>query len=156
MDCGDWITLGAVLVALGIGVSSILHTQSLQKRARNINRVIQRIEEVQEWILEICSITSSGSPPGDEQEKRNRKWRIGKVILLKEPIKLAARKLDSEYTSQEKLGDIIDELSTIVERYKSNPESLAMGVRSGERIIDQIENKTNEAIGVISSIRDKL
>ena len=75
---------------------------------------------------------------------------------MKEPIKVSARKLDSEYTSQEKLGDIIDELSTIVERYKSNPESLAMGVRSGERIIDQIENKTNKAIGIISNIRDKL
>jgi hypothetical protein len=43
MEVGDWITLAAVIVALGIGVASILHTQRLQKRERRerlLNEII--------------------------------------------------------------------------------------------------------------------
>jgi len=156
MEVGDWITLAAVLVALGIGVASILHTQSLQKKERNIQRTIRRTEEVQEWILEICSITSSGSPPGDEQERRNRKWRAEKIVFLKDPIKVEAKKLDSEFISEKKLEDIIVTLSTIVEEHKSNPEALTAGVKSGERISDQIICNTTKALGIISDIKDKL
>ncbi len=49
MDVGDWITLGAVLVALGIGVASILYTQSLQKKERKeklLNEIIEWAENV--------------------------------------------------------------------------------------------------------------
>ena len=49
MEVGDWITLGAVIVALGIGVTSILHTQSLQKRERKE----RLLNEIIEWALDI-------------------------------------------------------------------------------------------------------
>ena len=49
MEVGDWITLVAVIVALGLGVSSLVQTQSLQKRERKerlLNEIIQ-------WAIEI-------------------------------------------------------------------------------------------------------
>ena len=153
---GDWITVAAVLVALGIGVASILHTQSLQKRERDVQRTIQRTKEVQDWILEICNIASSGSPPGDEQERRNRKWRAENVLFLKDAIKVEAKKLDSQFTSGKKLEGIVTELSTIIEEHKKAPEALTDGVKSGKRIGDNIIAMTSEALSFISNIRDKL
>ena len=56
MKAGDWITLVAVLVALGIGIASILHTQSLQKRERKerlLNEIIEWAESVGKCGFEI-------------------------------------------------------------------------------------------------------
>ena len=156
MEVGDWITLAAVIVALGIGVASILHTQSLQKKERDIQRIIQRIQEIQEWILEICNIASSGSPPGDDQEQRNRKWQARKIVFSMEPIKVEAKKLDSKFPSEKKLEDIIGRLSEIVEEHMSNPETLGGGEQSGVRIADRIISNANEALSIISNIKDKL
>jgi hypothetical protein len=50
MNCGDWITLAAVIVALGIGVASILHTQSLQKRERKE----RLLNEIVEWASNVA------------------------------------------------------------------------------------------------------
>lgn len=47
MDIGDWITLSAVIVALGLGVASILHTKSLQNRERK-ERILN---EIIEWAI---------------------------------------------------------------------------------------------------------
>ena len=44
MEVGDWITLSAVLVALGLGVASILHTNNLQRKERKerlLNEIIE-------------------------------------------------------------------------------------------------------------------
>jgi hypothetical protein len=49
MEVGDWITLAAVIVALGIGVASILHTQSLQKRERKE----RLLNEIIEWAVDV-------------------------------------------------------------------------------------------------------
>jgi hypothetical protein len=54
MEIGDWITLAAVLVALGLGVASILHTRSMQKRERKE----RLIKEIIDWAIEVnsCSL----------------------------------------------------------------------------------------------------
>ena len=49
MEIGDWITLSAVIVALGIGVASILHTQNLQKKERRE----RLLKEIIEWAIDI-------------------------------------------------------------------------------------------------------
>ncbi len=44
MEVTDWITLAAVVVALGLGVASIIQTQKLQKKERKgrlLNEIIQ-------------------------------------------------------------------------------------------------------------------
>jgi hypothetical protein len=48
MEVGDWITLAAVIVALGLGVASILQTQILQKRERRE----RLLNEIIEWAKE--------------------------------------------------------------------------------------------------------
>jgi hypothetical protein len=49
MDISNWITLSAVIVALGIGVASILYTQRLQKKERRE----RLLNEIIEWVTEI-------------------------------------------------------------------------------------------------------
>ena len=44
MEVTDWITLAAVVVALGLGVASIIQTQKLQKKERKgrlLNEIIE-------------------------------------------------------------------------------------------------------------------
>jgi hypothetical protein len=55
MEVGDWITLAAVIVALGIGVASILHTESLRKRDRRERLVT----EIVNWVEDVISVTQS-------------------------------------------------------------------------------------------------
>lgn len=49
MELYGWITLGAVIVALGLGVASILHTQSLKKRERKE----RLLNEIIEWAIDV-------------------------------------------------------------------------------------------------------
>ncbi len=44
MDIGDWITLTAILVALGLGVSSLIQTQLLRKKERRERLLTEIIE----------------------------------------------------------------------------------------------------------------
>lgn len=55
MEIGDWITLSAVLVALGLGVVSIIQTQWLQKRERKE----RLLNEIIEWATEISKPLST-------------------------------------------------------------------------------------------------
>ena len=51
MDIGDWITLSAVIVALGIGTASIIHTNILQRKIRKerlLNEIIEWAKDVAE------------------------------------------------------------------------------------------------------------
>jgi len=47
MEISDWITLAAILVALGIGVSSLIQTERLQKRERKE----RLLNEIIEWAV---------------------------------------------------------------------------------------------------------
>jgi hypothetical protein len=57
MEVGDWITLAAVIVALGLGVAAILQTQSLQKRERRE----RLLNEIIDWALSTlnCFLTTA-------------------------------------------------------------------------------------------------
>ncbi|MFC1929455.1 hypothetical protein ACFLW6_01110 [Chloroflexota bacterium] len=78
MELGDWITLSAVLVALGIGVASILHTQSLQKRERRerlLNEIIEWAKQSYELFYDL-----QGVYPGSEESLDTR--RLEKSLTL--------------------------------------------------------------------------
>ncbi len=49
MVISDWITLAAVLVALGLGISSLMQTQRLQKRERKE----RLLNEIIEWGIDV-------------------------------------------------------------------------------------------------------
>lgn len=53
MDYGDWITLAVVIVALGLGLSSLIQTQSLQKRERKE----RLLDEIIEWAIDLNKAT---------------------------------------------------------------------------------------------------
>jgi len=55
MEITGWITLGAVIVALGLGVASILHTQRFQKQERR-ERLLNEIKDWAIETLEFCTI----------------------------------------------------------------------------------------------------
>jgi len=55
MEIGDWITLSAVIVALGIGVASILHTQSLQRKERRE----RLLNEIIDWAIDTSTCAFS-------------------------------------------------------------------------------------------------
>lgn len=52
MEVGDWITLAAVVVALGIGVASILHTRNMLKKERRE----RLLNEIIEWATKVYSM----------------------------------------------------------------------------------------------------
>ena len=54
MEISSWITLAAVVVALGIGLSSLIQTQRLQKRERKE----RLLNEIIEWATSIFDATS--------------------------------------------------------------------------------------------------
>jgi hypothetical protein len=54
MEVGDWITLAAVLVALGLGLYSLIQTHNLQKRERKE----RLLNEIIEWAVGILKLDS--------------------------------------------------------------------------------------------------
>ncbi len=53
MNIDSWLTLIAVIVALGLGVSSLIQTQMLQKRERRE----RLLNEIIEWAIEINTVS---------------------------------------------------------------------------------------------------
>ena len=51
MNSIAWITLSAVIVALGIGIASIIHTEIIQKRERKH----KLLNEIAEWATKVTS-----------------------------------------------------------------------------------------------------
>jgi len=51
MDYTAWITLSAVIIALGIGVASIIHTEIIQKREQRR----RLLNEIAEWATKVTS-----------------------------------------------------------------------------------------------------
>jgi|SRR3972149_1097300 len=149
-------TLAAVIIALGLGVASIFHTQHIQKKESYLRWVIQLIEEVKIWCLEVYNIVSTSSPSGDSQETRNRIWRVTNILLLKRTIIVSAKKLDVISGSVETLEYLVNEVSNIINEHKKNPEVLVNGESGGKKIIDNITSRIDKALDILSDIKDKL
>ena len=86
MEVGDWITLAAVMVALGLGVASILHTSSMQKGERR-ERILN---EIIEWAIQSseCDVIPETSAwiSANNTEKQ-RLFALGTVILERNKVK---------------------------------------------------------------------
>jgi Flp pilus assembly protein TadB len=76
---GEWITLAAVLVALAIGVASILHTQRLQKKERRE----RLLNEIIEWAIDILNC---GLSKGFEAWRQSAVRHLDKANTTKEDI----------------------------------------------------------------------
>ena len=87
MEVGDCITLGAVIVALGIGVASILHTQSLQRKERRE----RLLNEIIEWAIDVAKC-------GVKDDKGSEVWS-----------NFAARYFDKVHVTNIKVEDFLRE-----------------------------------------------
>lgn len=122
MEVGDWITLSAVIVALGIGVTSILHTQSLQRKERK-ERILN---EIIEWSVEINKCGSEVGLqviPGLDEKHQKRIIRINwafryQVVDSKSnyivSLAQAFEKETELYTTLKNVSDKVKELTKLL------------------------------------------
>ncbi|MFC2026608.1 hypothetical protein ACFLUX_01370 [Chloroflexota bacterium] len=100
MEIGDWITLFAVIVALGIGIASILHTQNLQKkeqRQKLLNEIIDWAKNITKYRFskackELLQITDSS---GETSYKKSLQFIHANVEEVKEAF--AGLEIQSRY-----------------------------------------------------------
>ena len=102
MEIGDWITLVAVLVALGIGVASILHTRSMQKRERRerlLNEIIEWGESIRKssFVFNLAELISVLQLTGDNKRR---------VLALK--IDYECRIVGARYTYLKNIASELD------------------------------------------------
>ena len=73
MEIGDWITIAAVVVALGLGVISIIHTRNVQKRElkiRLLKEIIEWVEDIEKPSLEVGIPVTDTPLPNFEIKRR--------------------------------------------------------------------------------------
>ena len=78
MGITDWLMLAAVIVALGLGVTSILHTQSLQKRERRE----RLLNEIIEWAVDILKFSPMPKQTIFELKLKKEEPKVEDVIML--------------------------------------------------------------------------
>jgi len=133
MEIGDWITLAAVLVALGIGVASIWHTRSMQKKERRerlLNEIIEWAADAgkPKYALNVASLSSSTVSEKDQQLF----YRVGQASYIDALI------VRSEYISKI-ASTFTQNLGTAVENLKNDLEN------HSQLIQDWIQDKVDAA-----------
>ena len=78
MNIGDWITLGAVIVALSIGAASIIQTQRLQKKERGE----RLLNEIIEWAEDILTFSPMPKQTIFELKLMKEEPKLEDVIML--------------------------------------------------------------------------
>jgi hypothetical protein len=130
MNTGDWITLGAVIVALILGVVSIIHTQWLWKKGRRlqfISGIIRWAEDIIAW-----DIDTSYEAKKELEESNEPLW----VILLQ------LQRLRKGYYDFERKGKsyILEYLNVFKnETLTSNIDSLINILKEQEKLIGNQE-----------------
>jgi len=141
MVIGDWITLSAVIVALGIGVASIVQTQTLQKRERKE----RLLSEIIVWADDIRKSSSENIDPS-------------KVILDSPVMQMATQdyfiqlrkryqafKTKSAYIKEaiSKVfgGDLLSSVNRVIQELDNNIELLRVCLtQKGKDNIKEVEN----------------
>jgi len=96
MNCGDWITLIAVIVALTIGVASFIQMNHIQQSERK-----QRLlKEIEDWAKEVIYLISELERSEERSLEKFRfnteqRWRVLKATTAN--MKNIADKIDKEF-----------------------------------------------------------
>lgn len=127
MNIGYWITLGAVLVALGIGVASILQTQRLQRKERKE----RLLNEIIDWAegLASChySLKIHGSNTAGELLQKHRYY-ASKQTYIKKSVEIFENR-ELSYA----LSNILNDESSL--------HKLIVGLSELDRIDIDVEGK---------------
>ena len=119
MEIGDWITISAVVVALGIGVTSLIQTKRIQKKIYINNR----LNEINNWALDICTCGSESGlsiVPGLDRVHQERLLRINwafkyqAIETRSELIVNIAAKFDNELNLVSAVKDTKKQLNKMV------------------------------------------
>ncbi len=105
MEVGDWILVAAVIVSLGIGIASILHTKNIQeKQQRYVERTQQRqfkhaqevrveeyktkvLQEIRDWALEVLNCNFGGKmslTPGYSETVQKQAESVNRLLKCQE------------------------------------------------------------------------
>ena len=145
MDLGNWITLGAVVVALVIGVASLCFTRSLQKEEHK-----QRLlKELFEWALDIEKSTTKR-----RTRERRELWDARQKYISSE--------VRSDYMKRIASGDfpgLSNHLKEIIVKLNSTKKATeeALGLNKDNKDLKQ-QNKVNteELVGAEDDLRGKI
>jgi hypothetical protein len=94
MEVGDWITLSAVLVALGLGVAAIIHTRIMQIKERK-ERLLNDIIEWSNKGISLCALHKIRNKPGLAETKYLRITELLSLYYKKDAILALAKRIDS-------------------------------------------------------------
>ena len=157
MKVGDGITLGAVVVALGIGVASILHTRSLQKKERRE----RLLNEIIEWAIDIgkCGKRADLSDllhiADDKQES------FLPIRMTEAALNIGLMEGRNEYISTtalnfgQELQEDVDILIDCLEAYKELLEAESKGVPTAPESIEKLESHDRQLLTLASNVIKK-
>ena len=147
MDIGDWITLGAVIVALGIGVASIVATVIL--RVKDIQREHKRlaIQDVLSWAEKSYKLfydlqyVYSGSEEYFDSKEQEKYLTI--LWAEKDAIMVAAQNIDK------KLSEMVNLVKNTLDDYWKNkggwkPDKVKSAENELERLFAFLFKRTAE------------
>ena len=135
MNISDWITLAAVLVALGLGVSSLIQTQMLQKRERGE----RLLNEIIEWAIDVAKSAVSRQTMAKTElwkTKLEYKYSKAKNKYITEVVSSSFNELSSSVRSvTTELDNAIDATMQFIENQK----------RPGDKLVNY-ESKLTESV----------
>ena len=147
MEIAGWITLAAVIVALGIGVTSILQTQILQKRERKE----RLLNEIIEWAIDVAKCRFD-SRPIDHKEPQTGFWQflvdVQDNLTKQQRIGLYIRKISPTFgqrlhISVIKLVKVIQNFIDVLDQPRAEAEK---NISSGRTEISNEEAKLDNHI----------
>ncbi len=153
MDISTWLkewaeplsagaTLAAVVVALGIGVASILQTLSLQKREREE----RLLKEIIEWAQRVIDLIPQDVLIGIDSVA-GLKLMLNLQVLVKEgSARLNTAKLSIDEEAFKALAQAITEATDELENYRNHLPPQSSGAR--ETLISKLAHVKEETIGV--------
>ncbi len=104
MEIGDWITLAAVVVALSIGVASIIQTNKLQKRERKERILSEIVDWVSDFKCKVVPTTFSEVNIAQKNKYEYISTSLASAMLKAELMKLRAK---------ENCYEVVEELDNV-------------------------------------------
>ncbi len=161
MNVSDWITLAAVLVALGLGVSSLIQTQSMHKKERQ-RQALERICDWAEMVSYALGRPAKGNSLEEMKSEETMKIQagMGKTRILHD-----AEKLDTTLYNKVKAVSLLmqrydarlmgkGQITEHKNRYKLKED--IEPIKSHEEMRDSILELLTAFNDVIKSATDKL
>ena len=149
MDISDWLILAAVIVALGIGVSSLIQTQRLQRRERKeilLNEIIEWATDIQKVSLEIdIPLVTDGSLD---------KKKIQASILLRYGIPFIRNDYIKAIVSKEFKDQLLKDVEDMIKNFTA---FLFCSMKSFGVKDEDIESSFNgTALKIIEEVKERL